>query len=92
MSVKELLLLYFCVNVFSFIVMMLDKWFAVKHKWRISEFFLLSTAVLGGSVGMVLGMVAFRHKLSKLKFRLLGVVLTVLHFALFSYVVMGLNT
>lgn len=92
MSEKELLLLYFFVNVLSFLAMMLDKWFAVKHKWRISELFLLSTAALGGSVGMVLGMVAFRHKLSKLKFRLLGVVLTVLHFGLFSYVLMGLNT
>lgn len=90
MSIKVLLLLYFLMNVFSFSVMMLDKWFAVKHKWRISEFFLLSTAVLGGSVGMVLGMVAFRHKLSKLKFRLLGVVMTVLHFGLFSYLLMVL--
>ncbi len=90
MSIKVLLLLYFLMNVFSFIVMMLDKWFAVKHKWRISEFFLLSTAVLGGSVGMVLGMVAFRHKLSKIKFRFIGVVLTVLHYGLFSYLLMVL--
>ena len=85
MSGKELLLFYFFVNVLSFLSMMFDKWFAIKNKWRISEFFLLSTAVLGGSVGMVLGMVAFRHKLSKFKFRFLGVLMTVLHFGLFSY-------
>ena len=91
MTVTVLLLFYFLINGCSFVAMMFDKWFAVKHKWRISELFLLSTAVLGGSVGMVLGMVTFRHKLSKAKFRMIGVLMTVLHFGFFSYLLLDLK-
>lgn len=46
----------------------IDKYRAVKHKRRISEFFLLSLTFLGGTVGALLAMVIFRHKVSKKSF------------------------
>lgn len=90
MSIELLLIFYLVVNVIAFISMMLDKWFAIKQKWRLSEFYLLSVGVLGGSVGMTLGMICFKHKLSKLHFRFVGTFMTLVHYGLFSYMVVSL--
>ncbi len=42
--------------------MFLDKRKAKKHKWRISEKTIFLIALLGGSLGCLLGMNIFRHK------------------------------
>ncbi len=42
--------------------MFLDKRKAKKHKWRISEKNIFLIALLGGSLGCLLGMNIFRHK------------------------------
>ena len=49
-------------NIISFFMMYLDKRRAIKHKWRISEKTLFAFALLGGSLGSILGMYTFRHK------------------------------
>jgi uncharacterized membrane protein YsdA (DUF1294 family) len=58
----------FAINVISFLLMGLDKGKAVFGKYRISEKGLLIPGVLGGAVGLVLGMLVFRHKVKKTKF------------------------
>lgn len=50
------------VNLVSFCLMGIDKRKARKHKWRIPEKTLFLSALLGGSLGAVLGMQVFRHK------------------------------
>lgn len=58
---------------FSFIAFVLygvDKHRAINHKWRIPEATLLLISSVGG-VGALLGMIVFRHKTRKLKFRIL---------------------
>ena len=50
------------VNVLAFVLFGLDKWFAVRGMWRISERTLFTVALLGGTAGSLLGMAAFRHK------------------------------
>lgn len=42
--------------------MLTDKHKARKNKWRIPERTLIATALLGGSVGCILGMKLFHHK------------------------------
>ena len=42
--------------------MLMDKHKARKNKWRIPEATLLLIALLGGSIGSLLGMYTFRHK------------------------------
>ena len=42
--------------------MYVDKYKAKKHKWRIPEKTLFLFAILGGSVGSILGMQICRHK------------------------------
>ena len=59
-------------SLFGFILMGADKRKAVQHKWRIPEKSLFLIALAGGSVGVLLGMVVFRHKTKHLSF-LLGI-------------------
>jgi uncharacterized membrane protein YsdA (DUF1294 family) len=53
------------VNAAGFLLMLLDKQFAIHHRWRIPEATLLAVAAIGGSVGSWLGMQLFRHKTKK---------------------------
>ena len=50
------------VNIVGFAMMGIDKRKAAKGAWRISEASLFMAAILGGSVGSILGMQCFRHK------------------------------
>ena len=56
------------VNLIAFIMYGVDKKKAIKKKWRIPEHDLILIAVLGGSIGALLGMKAFRHKTKHSKF------------------------
>ena len=56
-------LLYYLIviNVVSFLVYGIDKWKAKQGSWRISEATLLILAVIGGSIGALLGMKVWHH-------------------------------
>ena len=56
------------INAISFVLFWIDKRQAVRHRRRVSEFTLLSAAFLGGTIGTLLGMLMFRHKISKRSF------------------------
>lgn len=57
------------INITSFFCFYLDKRKAIKKKYRISEYSLFLLALIGGSVGSILGMYLFHHKTKKLKFK-----------------------
>jgi len=57
------------INFIAFILMALDKFYAVKGKWRISEAALVTVSFFGGSLGTLLGMIVCKHKINKVKFR-----------------------
>ena len=65
---KEISLYLAAINVVTFLVYGLDKWKAKQGAWRIKESTLLLLAAVGGSVGALLGMQAFRHKTKHLQF------------------------
>jgi len=48
--------------------MAIDKRKAKKGEWRIKEGSLFLITLLGGGIGTISGMYAFRHKTKKLKF------------------------
>ena len=50
------------INLISFALFGLDKYKARKHRFRISERRLFLSALLGGSLGALLGMTHFHHK------------------------------
>ncbi len=63
MNSFDLILLYAAiVNLVSFIVMGIDKRKARKRAFRIPEATLFVLAIIGGSLGSIIGMHLFRHK------------------------------
>ena len=57
------------INVVTFTVYGIDQLKAKQGSWRISEATLLILAVIGGSIGALLGMKVWRHKTMHKKFK-----------------------
>ena len=66
----------------GFISMGADKRRAVKNRWRIPEKTLFIIALIGGSLGSVLGMQVFRHKTRHWYFALFMPLILLAHIAL----------
>lgn len=63
MDVITLLAIYFIsLNIIGFSLMGIDKRKAKKRAFRIPEATLFIVALIGGSIGSLLGMYTFRHK------------------------------
>ena len=63
MSVITVLIFYYLlVNLLGFYAMYTDKLRAKKRAFRIPEATLFAIAIIGGSIGCILGMYTFRHK------------------------------
>jgi uncharacterized membrane protein YsdA (DUF1294 family) len=56
------------INIAGVITCAADKRRARRHQWRIPEKQIFLTAIAGGSVGVLIGMYAFRHKTQHLQF------------------------
>ena len=56
------------INLAGFILCAVDKRKAIRNKWRIPERDIFIAALLGGSAGVYLSMLLFRHKTKHLKF------------------------
>ena len=82
---EHLILLYLIIiNAAGFLLMLIDKQKARRGAWRIPEATLIWIAILGGSIGSLIGMYFFRHKTRHLKF-VLGI--PVILFAQLSLVI-----
>ena len=63
MTIYTVLFLYLIiVNLTGFTLMGVDKRKAIRGAWRIPEAHLFLCALMGGSLGSILGMYTFRHK------------------------------
>ena len=65
-----LIIILIILSLITFLLFGMDKRKAAKHKWRIPEATLLLFSVFGG-IGGLMGMLFFRHKTRKWKFRIL---------------------
>ena len=52
-------------NILTFIMFAIDKNRSINKKYRLSVNFLLTLALAGGSLGALLAMYIFKHKISK---------------------------
>ena len=66
----EFVLYLIGINVLTFLLYGIDKWKARRGKWRIPEDTLIWLAIVGGSIGALLGMNLFSHKTQHKKFTL----------------------
>ena len=68
--ITNIVLIYLvAINIVTFFVYGIDKWKAKRSKWRIEESTLLWWAAAGGSIGALLGMIAWHHKTMHKKFK-----------------------
>ena len=56
-------------NLITFVVYGIDKLKARKNKWRIPDSTLMLLAIIGGSIGALLGIKVWHHKTLHRKFR-----------------------
>ena len=66
---QAIIYILICINILTFLVYGIDKWKAKHGRWRISEATLLTLAVIGGSIGALLGMQVWHHKTMHKKFK-----------------------
>ena len=71
--------------VITFLAFGLDKYYAKKAKWRTKESTLFLFSIMFGSVGAVIGMKVFRHKINKPGFKVIIPILAVLQIALIAW-------
>lgn len=69
----------------SFLFFGADKFQAKKGRSRISENILLIVTLFGGTLGPVLGMIIFRHKISKTLFLFKIIVIIILQILFYIY-------
>jgi len=56
------------ISLIGFVLMGIDKYKSTKDKWRIQEFAFMGISLIGGSIGIIMGMIIFKHKINKKKF------------------------
>lgn len=86
MIFRLFLILLAAMNIVAFIMYGIDKYKAKKSEWRIPESTLLWLAVLGGSVGALVGMKVWHHKTMHKKFYLGVPAILILQLALFVWI------
>lgn len=59
---KEIYIYFLVINLIGFLAMGFDKFKAKKNYWRTKEKTLFIIALIGGSIGSIIGMYTFRHK------------------------------
>ena len=62
-----------------------DKLAAIIKKRRISEKKLITLSIIGGTLGTTIAIFIFRHKINKIKFKLL-IPLTIFYIACYIYI------
>ena len=67
-TMQNIIIYLIIINIIGFLVIYIDKQKAKKGKWRIPEKTIFIITVLGGGIGTISGMYAFRHKTQKLHF------------------------
>ena len=66
MSQRKILLLYLgAINLVTFILFGIDKYAAIKGKWRIPVATLLGFSFAGGAIGCIIAMYLFHHNKHK---------------------------
>ncbi|HEY4629197.1 DUF1294 domain-containing protein [Flavobacterium sp.] len=83
---NELFYYFLAVNILSFSITGIDKWYAVRQKFRVSEKILLVFVLIGGTIGSAIAMLLFRHKISKLSYLSKFFAVVLLQIAVFYFI------
>lgn len=89
LTVQNIVLYVIVINVIGFLAMFIDKQKAKRNAWRIPEKTLITIALIGGSIGGLIGMYTFRHKTQKPRFAIGFPVILIVQIVLIVYFGMG---
>ena len=90
LSVVTFLSIYLgAVNIIGFLIMGIDKLKARKRGFRIPEATLFLVALMGGSVGSLIGMYLFRHKTRHRTFTIGMPLILLFQIALIAFLLFG---
>ena len=90
-EIQKIIIIYLTsINVATFITYGIDKLKAKRSKWPIREASLLLLAVLGGSIGALLGMKVWHHKTMHKKFKYGVPAILIVQMAIIGYLLMKL--
>lgn len=67
-TIQNILIYVLSINLIGFLSMFIDKQKAKRGNWRTPEKTLLTIALIGGSIGSLIGMYTFKHKTHKPRF------------------------
>jgi uncharacterized membrane protein YsdA (DUF1294 family) len=84
-GIRNIIIYVIIINILGFFAMGIDKYKAKKGKWRIPENTLFMFTILGGGIGTIAGIYAFRHKTKKLKFTIGMPLILILEILLILY-------
>lgn len=73
-------------NILTFIMFAIDKNRSINKKYRLSVNFLLTLALAGGSLGALLAMYIFKHKISKFIFKYGILIMMIAQIILYVYI------
>ena len=77
---------FLAINIVLFVVMGVDKYRAIRRRWRIPEAMLFILALVGGGCGGTVGMYSFRHKTKHWYFAVFFPLLALAQLALYFFV------
>ena len=77
---------FLAINIVLFVVMGVDKYRAIRQRWRIPEATLFILALVGGACGGTVGMYSFRHKTKHWYFAVFFPLLALAQLALYFFV------
>ncbi len=81
---------YLIASFATFIVCGLDKYFAIKSRWRIKEKYLHLMSLFGGWSGALIAQEVFRHKTKKISFQIVFWLTLILNLTFTIYAVIKL--
>ena len=79
---KYFIIYLIIINLIAFLAMYIDTRRARYGKWRIPEQTLFILALIGGSIGAIIGMYVFRHKTKKMRFSIVFPIILILQIIL----------
>lgn len=74
------------INLFTFLLVIIDKFNAIKDRKRVPESNLYFFAIAGGFLGLLIAMVLAKHKISKKSFLFVQLLITALWLTVIYYV------
>jgi uncharacterized membrane protein YsdA (DUF1294 family) len=88
-NLKEVLIYLLAINLIGFLAMGIDKFKAKQNLWRTKEKTLFAIAMIGGSIGSIIGMYTFRHKTKHNSFVVGFPIILIAQIVLVSYLIIN---